>query len=248
MKQNLEEKKIFLIACAHPDKTRWFEKTIMQHIGGAKVFSSQDGLDATSKLSNFPPHVLIADIELAKTAPWKLIEHAITSRKTMETAVIVNGLPAVGRFMDEMVTGRIQYFCAENGESEFAHLLAKALNFSSHKEPAEFYLKFLAAGDPLIKEGDKADSVFFVKKGQLKAHRGDAILGKIDIGEFVGEMAYINGEPRSASVTAVSDCELIEVPIGTFESVLFKRPSWSKALMMTLAKRIKVANLAASKN
>jgi hypothetical protein len=246
VKSNLEEKKIFLVACVHPDKSKWVEEAIAKHIAGAKVFTSRDGLDASSKLTNYPPHVLVADVELPKTTPWKLIEHALTSRGAENTAIIINGLPAEGRFMDEMVTGKVQYFGTEGNEEEFNHLVAKALNFTSHQAPADFYLRFLASGDTLIKEGDKADFVYFVKKGQLKAHKGDAksgqILGMVELGEFVGEMAYINGEPRSANVTAVSDCELIEVPIGTFDNVLFKRPAWSKALMMTLAKRIKAAN------
>lgn len=246
MKKNLEDKKTFLVACANLERCKWIEEMIRSHVSGAQIFTSRDGLEAASKLLNFPPHVLVADIELPKTAPWKLIEQALNVRDAENTAVIINGLPALGRFMDEMVTGRVQYFCQENGENELTHMLAKALNYASHQAPADFYLRFLAAGDTLIKEGDKADFVYFVKKGQLKAHKGDAesgpVLGTIELGEFVGEMAYINGESRSANVTAVSDCELIEVPIGTFDSVLFKRPAWSKALMMTLAKRVKAAN------
>lgn len=246
MKSKLEDKKIFLVACSSPERTRWFESTITKHILGARVFTSNDGLDASSKLNNFPPHVLITDVLLPRTNAWKLAESAINSRGTEGTAIIINGLPSEGRFMDELVMGKVQYFTTEDDEKEFAHVMAKALNFSSHKEPAEFYLKFLAAGDILLKEGDKAEFVYFVKKGELKAFRvkdsQEVTLGAVQVGEFVGEMAYINGEPRSATVMATADCELIEVPIGTFDSVLFKRPAWSKALMLTLAKRVKAAN------
>ncbi|MCB0415661.1 MAG: Crp/Fnr family transcriptional regulator, partial [Bdellovibrionales bacterium] len=56
------------------------------------------------------------------------------------------------------------------------------------------------------------------------------------------EMAYINGEPRSADVVALSDCELIEFGVDRLDSLLFKKPSWSKALMKTLSKRLKRAN------
>jgi len=242
----LEDKKIFLIACASPERTRWCEEMVLKHVSGAKVFTSNDGLDATSKLSNYPPHVLIADVMLPKTTSWKLIDHALTTRGAAGTAIIINSLPTEGRYMDELVTGKVQYFTTDSSEEEFTHVVAKALNFSSHKEPAEFYLKFLATGDLLLKEGDKAEFVYFVKKGRLKAFKQqeakEIVLGMIELGEFVGEMAYINGEPRSANVVATSDCELIEVPVGTFDSVLFKRPSWSKALMLTLAKRVKAAN------
>lgn len=242
---NLEEKKIFLIASASNEKVAWTEGVITKHISKPTVFTARDGLDAASKLQNAPPHVLITDVELPKTTPMKLVEHAMGARGAENTAIIVCGqLPKEGEYLDELVTGKIQYYHTENDENELVRALTKALNFSSHKTKADFYIKFLAPGDVLIKEGDKADFVYFVKKGLLKAFRGaDSLeLGEIGFGEFVGEMAYINGEPRSASVKAMTDCELIEVPVGTFDSVLFKRPAWSKALMMTLSKRVKAAN------
>ncbi len=242
-KSPLEDKKIFLIATANPEKMKWLEEQVNKHISKATIFTSRDGLDAASKLQNAPPHVVITDVELPKTTPMKLVEHAMSARGAESTAVVVCGpLPKEGQFLDEMVTGKIAYFHVDNDEGEFVRALTKALNFSSHKNQADFYIKFLAPGETLIKEGDKADYVYFVKKGQLVAFKADQELGKIEFGEFVGEMAYINGEPRSASVKAVTDCELIEVAVGTFDSVLFKRPAWSKALMMTLSKRIKAAN------
>lgn len=249
MKAALESKKIILIASGLSDRLDWYQSMVEKHLANAMVFTSTDGIDAASKLQNSPPHVLITDVELPKTAPLKLVEHTINSRAAQSTAVIVGGpLPAEGQFFDEVVTGKVQYLIGDKDEMEFDKVLMKALNFSSHQKEAEFYVRFLAPGDVLLKEGDKADFVYFVKRGQLKAFKkidnSEMTLGTIDVGEFVGEMGYINAEPRSASVVATSDCELIEVPIGTFEAVLFKRPAWSKALMMTLAKRVKAANTA----
>jgi CRP/FNR family cyclic AMP-dependent transcriptional regulator len=43
-------------------------------------------------------------------------------------------------------------------------------------------------------------------------------------------------------VKALSDCELIEIPIGTLDTVLFSKPAWARALMMTLSKRLKRSN------
>ncbi|MBL7688606.1 MAG: Crp/Fnr family transcriptional regulator, partial [Bdellovibrionaceae bacterium] len=60
--------------------------------------------------------------------------------------------------------------------------------------------------------------------------------------EFVGEMAHINQEPRSASVKALEDCELIEIPNGSLDLVLFSKPAWAQALMRTLSRRLKRIN------
>lgn len=248
MKANLEHKKIFLIATADNEKQKWFDETIRKHVSNPTIFTARDGIDASSKLQNMPPHVLITEVDLPKVTPLKLVEHAMSVKGTEGTAIMITGtLPSEGQFLDEMVTGKVQYLTSENDEQEFARCLMKALNFSSHQQAADFYVRFLAPGDTLLKEGDKAECVYFVKKGQLRATKrsdgGEITLGTIELGEFVGEMGYINGEPRSANVIANTDCELIEVPIGTFDSVLYKRPAWSKALMITLAKRVKAANV-----
>ncbi|NJL24457.1 MAG: Crp/Fnr family transcriptional regulator [Calothrix sp. SM1_5_4] len=164
------------------------------------------------------------------------------------TAIIIVGHPpSEEQHLDQIVTGKVQYWTNEDDEAEFTGCLMRALNYSAAQEDTEFRLRFLARGEVLLKEGDRGDFVYFVKKGRLKAYKllssgEEIVLGEIDFGEFVGEMAFINGEPRSANVSALSDCELIEVPIGLFEKVLFKRPSWSKALMLTLSRRIKAAN------
>jgi CRP-like cAMP-binding protein len=107
-------------------------------------------------------------------------------------------------------------------------------------------MKLLAPGEKLFRQGDPADLAYLVKSGLLRAYRmqdGKTLtLGDINPGEFVGEMAYINSEPRSADVEAVENCELIEIPLGTFDSLLFSKPTWSMALMKTLSKRLKTAN------
>lgn len=247
MNVNLEDKKIFLIVSASAEKLEWSSQTIRKLVARPTIFEARDGITALSKLQNAPPHVLITDVEIPKLPTIKFLDSALASKGAEATAVIVAGAPpAEGHHLDELVTGRLQYFTVDGDEAEFAQCLARALNYSSQQQEAEFFLRFLAPGDVLLHEGDKAEYVYFVKKGRLRAYRvnqgKEVDLGSIEYGEFVGEMAYINGEPRNANVQALTACELIEVDIGKFDKVLFQRPSWSKALMMTLTKRVKAAN------
>ena len=78
--------------------------------------------------------------------------------------------------------------------------------------------------------------VFLTIKGQRQQ------VGTVLPGEFVGEMAHITGEPRSADVEAVEETDLVEIPLGTLDNLLFSKPTWSKALMKTLARRLRDAN------
>ncbi|MGK5089224.1 cyclic nucleotide-binding domain-containing protein [Bdellovibrionota bacterium FG-2] len=200
-----------------------------------------------AKIKNAPPSVVLVDADILKLSVTRFIDLVLHDEAHPDIAVIVLAEPPKKeKYLDELATGRVQFLSSEKDEETLYRSLARALNYSCHDAKAEFSLKFLAPGDHLIREGEKGESVFIVKQGRLRAYRKvsnkEVTVGFIETGEFVREMAYIRGEPRSADVVAMSECELIEVPVATLEHVLFKRPSWTKSLMVTLSKRLKKAN------
>jgi serine/threonine protein phosphatase PrpC/CRP-like cAMP-binding protein len=79
-----------------------------------------------------------------------------------------------------------------------------------------------AAGDQVIKEGDKGDELFIVLTGMVKVLRGDAVLTMLGSGEHFGEMALIRSVPRSATVHAEGPCELIALRRADFFEILRK--------------------------
>ncbi|MBK7960387.1 MAG: cyclic nucleotide-binding domain-containing protein [Bdellovibrionales bacterium] len=243
---DLETRKTFLIVTRDKTRQELYAYVINKHIAGAQIFIAQDGVEASSKMTNVPPHIVILDYDLAKISGPQLVQLILKTKELEKTAIIITSIPSEDQYVDQVVTGKIQMLENAQKEKEFNSCLARALNFVSHGDVAEYYLRFLAPKDILIKEGETADYVYIVRKGRLRAYNlendKDVTLGFVEAGEFVGEMAYINGESRTAHVEAVTDCELIEVPIGTLEHILFQRPSWSKALMVTLSKRLKSAN------
>lgn len=241
------DKKIFLIVTASEAKREFFESIIKKHVLAPVIYSAPDGASASLKVDNVPPNVILTDYELAKLPGPKFIQKILDKPNYKSIAIIIaEHLPEEEQYVDEIVTGRVQYLGHFDDEVEVTRCLTKALNFAFHmNRNEEYFLKFLTPGEMLIREGEKGDCVYIVRKGQLRAFQMEEgvemLLGHIEVGEFVGEMAYINGEPRIANVQAMTDCELIEVPIGTLEHVLFRRPSWSKTLMLTLSKRLKAA-------
>jgi CheY-like chemotaxis protein len=246
MADGLESKRIFLVVSGSSDVRKRMVELIEAHISSTTIFTAQDGLEAISKLENAPPHVLMIEPNINRTNGWQVVTHVLQDKKFKETAIIILApVPDQEKFTDEVVVGRVQYI-ESILEKEILHGFAKALNYVSHGEVGEFYLRFLAPGDVLIREGEKAQFVYLVRRGTLRAYLrregGDVTIGQIQEGEFVGEMAYINNEPRSADVIATSDCELIEIPVNHLDQLLFQKPSWSKALMITLSNRVKRAN------
>ena len=100
----------------------------------------------------------------------------------------------------------------------------------------------LNGGETLFAAGDLADALYVVVFGRLRAvaRRGDdeRVLGEIGHGESVGEMALLSGEPRSATVSAVRDTELIKLRKSGFEHLIERHP----AMMLELARLIIARN------
>lgn len=242
-----DAKKIVLLALAQPARMSAVETCVSAVVDKATIYKASDTVNAKQKFENAIPTLLITETESGKMNGIKLIEQIQLMKEAEHTSFIILGpLPEHGHFLDHVVNGRLQYVESETNLSELAKAITQAFSPKSQPPKNEIQLLLLAAGQKLIKLGDLADYVYLVKKGQLRATRTaggvEVLLGNIETGEFVGEMAYINGEPRNANVSAVTDCELIQVLTGTFEQILLKKPLWAKALMATLAKRVKNAN------
>jgi CheY-like chemotaxis protein len=236
-----------VVASNYPERRDYLARIINTHIGNAILFLASDGFEALFKMENSPPHVFIVDIDLPKFNGIEMVTKMFANAKLAETSVIiVSPIPDKEHFVDQVVTGQVQFLADLQSENSITAYLNRALNRLSGGVGFSYQLKFMAPDEILFREGESAQNVYIVKRGQLQAYKGEGvdskILGPIETGEFVGEMAHINGEPRSATVKALTDCEMIEIPVGTLDTILFTKPAWSKALVATLSRRLKRSN------
>lgn len=104
----------------------------------------------------------------------------------------------------------------------------------------------LSANQILLTEGDRSNCMYWLQNGQLvvtrKRMNEDVVLGHIYSGELVGEISFLDGEPRTATVKAMTDCELIEIPNETIDNLYKTQPKWLEILVKTLAERLRKAN------
>lgn len=242
---SLELKKIFLVATGNKLQNQLIERTLNAHFTKASVFSSLDGIDAQFKAENVTPHVVILDYLIPRMDAITLTQKLL-KKKERTAIIILSPKEDKQQFLDEVVTGQVQYLTSTDNPKAFVAHINRALNWAACEDQSLYNLKFLNRDEWLLREGEEGKFVYLVRNGRLKAFRTvngkEVILGFIEAGEFVGEMAYINGEPRSADVRCLTDVELIEIPSGMLDSILFSRPAWSKALVRTLSRRLKELN------
>ncbi|MDG0818097.1 cyclic nucleotide-binding domain-containing protein [Bdellovibrio svalbardensis] len=240
-----DQKRIFLIASANEKLIHFLDSSIKGNVQNVTIFTAADGIEALFKAENVFPHVLIIDPGIAKMNAFDLAG-SLLRRKERLSVIFLSPVPETDHFVDEVVTGQVQYLTSLEDQHLVKNCFLKALDWVFAGTSTSYRLRFLNTGDILLREGAKGDYVYLVKTGSLRAYKNDGEkeieLGLIQPGEFVGEMAYINGEARSATVSCLTPCELIEMPIGNLDVVLFSKPAWSKALMKTLSKRLKKSN------
>jgi CRP/FNR family cyclic AMP-dependent transcriptional regulator len=97
------------------------------------------------------------------------------------------------------------------------------------------------AGAVIITEGQKGNHMYVVMQGEVSISLKNKLLATAAPGEIVGEMALINAEIRSATVTAKTDCVLASIDQGSFDALLRHVPDFSLHVMNVLADRLKVA-------
>ncbi|MEL6748615.1 MAG: cyclic nucleotide-binding domain-containing protein, partial [Pseudomonadota bacterium] len=89
----------------------------------------------------------------------------------------------------------------------------------------------LDAGETLFLAGAQGLEFFLLQSGSLGAFAGAPpelrLLGTISPGETVGEMAIIAGAPRSATVIALRDCELLRMTAGGLNFLLTEHPAFA---------------------
>ena len=96
-------------------------------------------------------------------------------------------------------------------------------------------------------ENEEGDSFFMILEGRIKVTiLGDdgreVILTMLGPGDFFGEMALLDNEPRSATAIAVEETELLSLNRADFQSVLTDNRSISTALIKVLSARLRRAN------
>lgn len=102
-------------------------------------------------------------------------------------------------------------------------------------------------GQILTSEGDPGDSLLIIESGHVRVSRYSAsgqeiVLAVVEAPDAIGELALIDGAPRSATVIAQSEVTIRVVPRRAFESLLDENPEVALAVMRALATMVRETN------
>ena len=100
----------------------------------------------------------------------------------------------------------------------------------------------VAAGRVLVDQGRAGHEFFLILEGQAKVSRGGNDLATLGPGQYFGELSLLDGGPRSATVTAASDMELLVVGQREFSGVLDEIPGVAHKLLTAMAARLREAD------
>lgn len=102
-----------------------------------------------------------------------------------------------------------------------------------------------AAGEVLFREGDPGDCLHLIRKGSVTVSRQlggrDTVLAYVPAGQYVGEMALLSDQPRTATVTAAVATETLQLEGSAFKALLAAHPELRERISQTYTQRV-VAN------
>jgi CRP/FNR family transcriptional regulator, cyclic AMP receptor protein len=100
----------------------------------------------------------------------------------------------------------------------------------------------LRPDETLFQKGDTARHMYVVLSGELRIGEGNSIYETLSAGGIVGEMALIDHAPRSATVTASTECTLVQVDEKRFLFLVQQTPMFALNLMRLMSRRLRRMN------
>ena len=102
------------------------------------------------------------------------------------------------------------------------------------------------AGDVLFREGDGGEEMFVIQSGTVQITKfvggEDRPLATLGRGEFLGEMAILNGKPRTATAVVLEDARVLVIDAKTLETMIAKNTEIAMRLIKKLSRRLASAD------
>ena len=96
----------------------------------------------------------------------------------------------------------------------------------------------LPEGKELTREGDRGREFFVLLEGQAEVRKGSDVINTLGQGDFLGEIALVTKQPRTATVTTTSPVRALVITERDFASLLRRSPDVGQGVLEALAERV----------
>ena len=102
------------------------------------------------------------------------------------------------------------------------------------------------AGRVICKEGETGVGLHVVMEGETKVQIGGRTRRRLGPGAFFGEIALLDGGPRSATVVAETPVKTLAIPAWTFRSVIKTQPNLALKMLEEVCRRLRTTDASLS--
>jgi CRP-like cAMP-binding protein len=99
----------------------------------------------------------------------------------------------------------------------------------------------LPEGTHLVREGEEGDALFVILEGEAVVQTDGRELARVGAGDYFGELAILDGEPRAADVVAATDVTIAVLGIRMFRTLVRELPDLAEQLLAGLAGELRTA-------
>jgi len=102
--------------------------------------------------------------------------------------------------------------------------------------------KTVSPGEKLVQEGQGGVGFYLILEGKAEVIKDGQKLAELETGNFFGELAVIDGEPRTADVVAVTETKCWVLSQWAMKSVLDNHPEVALSMLEELARRLRATD------
>ena len=96
----------------------------------------------------------------------------------------------------------------------------------------------------LVREGEPGDALFVILEGEAVVQRDGDEVARVGPGSYFGELAILDGAPRSATVVSATEVKVAVLGIRMFRALLREFPELAEQLLVGLAGELRAAQAA----
>ena len=98
-------------------------------------------------------------------------------------------------------------------------------------------------GDVIFTEGESGKIMYVVKSGSVELSTNGVVVETVETGDILGEMALLDNHCRSATATALTDCQIVPIDMDYFSYLVRQTPNFALEVMQVMSARLRRMDL-----